>query len=44
VRGTRMAQNGKPVAVTAEQKKDESMQDLLKRIKTEKKPAEEKGK
>jgi membrane fusion protein (multidrug efflux system) len=44
VQGTMMAQDGKAVQISAEQKKGESLQDLLKRLKAEKKPAEEKGK
>ena len=39
-----MAQNGKAVKITAEQQKGETMQELLKRLKGETKPAEEKGK
>ena len=44
VQGTMMAQDGKPVTVSAEQKKGESLQDLLKRMKADKKAAEGKGK
>ena len=43
VQGTMMAQDGKPVRITAEQQKGESLQDLLKRIKTDKKPPEKEG-
>lgn len=44
VQGTMMAQDGKPVKVAAEQKKGEKLQDLLKRLKTEKTQAQEKAK
>lgn len=44
VQGTMIAQGGKPVSITAEQQKGESLQDLLKRMKTEKTPAKEEGK
>ncbi len=41
VQGTMSAQDGKPVTITAEQKPGESLQDLLKRVKAEKKTATE---
>ncbi len=41
VQGTMSAQDGKPVTVTAEQKPGESLEDLLKRVKAEKKTASE---
>ncbi len=44
VQGTMMAQNGKPVTITAEQKKGESLENLLKRLKAEKEPVKEEGK
>lgn len=41
VQGTMSAQDGKPVTITTEQKPGESLEDLLKRVKAEKKTATE---
>jgi len=44
VQGTMMAQNGKPVKITAEQQKGETLPDLLKRLQAKPAQEQEKGK